>query len=52
VYVVVRIYRVFGDVLGKVDVDDCEAVLNGFGNVGLYRISLGTVSVGAVQDTQ
>jgi len=33
-------YVVVGDVFWQVHVDDCEAVLNRFGNVGLDRISL------------
>jgi hypothetical protein len=37
-------YVFVGDVLGQVDVDDCEAFLDGLGDVVLDRISLRTVS--------
>jgi hypothetical protein len=37
-------YVFVGDVLGQVDIDDCEAFLDDFGDVVLDRISLRTVS--------
>jgi hypothetical protein len=37
-------YVFVGDVLGQVDVDDCEAFLDDLGDVVLDRISLRTVS--------